>query len=306
MKEVWKKIKGFEDYEVSNMGNVRRNKGDKYISIKPSVRWPQNHGRKSGRKYVCVTLSQDGKRESFSVHRLVATLFLPNPNNYPEVNHINGIKDDNRIENLEWCTHKQNALHQYDCLGYQEKYEGVKQYTKEGEFVQHYDSPRKAARALGIGSNAITKCAKRQTNIAGGYVWRFDSDNGDVVYKNKTKRKVVMLTLWGEEVEVFDSLIDASRKTGVDANDIYCCCSEKCTLNRAGGYIWRYLDKYDKNEFSVFHDKKIVEKTKNGVYVKTYQSVRDLIESTHHDIMKIKRGIIGEVKLPYNRKWEIC
>jgi len=105
--EVWKTIKGFENYEVSNYGNVRR-QYLKFIKYRKPV---YQHG------YVCITFSIGSSFKKFQLHRLVADAFIPNNENKPCVNHINGIKHDNRVDNLEWCTFSENERHSYDVLG---------------------------------------------------------------------------------------------------------------------------------------------------------------------------------------------
>lgn len=101
--EIWRDIDGYEGfYQVSNLGNVRRlNKTKPPRILKQSL----------CRLYLRVDLCRDGKRKSCSVHRLVAETFIPNPDNKPEVNHIDGDKLNNRAENLEWCTSSENQLH---------------------------------------------------------------------------------------------------------------------------------------------------------------------------------------------------
>lgn len=112
-KELWQWVVGYEGlYMVSNMGNV--------MGVPKSTRLGQLIKPKelSGhRGYLTVCLCKENKRKFVSVHRLVATAFIPNLERKPEVNHINGDKSDNRVENLEWATRSENELHAYRVLG---------------------------------------------------------------------------------------------------------------------------------------------------------------------------------------------
>lgn len=101
MAEVWREIEGFPGYEVSDQGRVRSNKTGEWKIRKPS--------KTAGYCYLILRL--DGKSHGKLVHRLVAQAFIPNPNELPEVNHLKGLKEDNRASELEWSTKIQNIEH---------------------------------------------------------------------------------------------------------------------------------------------------------------------------------------------------
>lgn len=114
--EIWKDIKGFEGiYQVSSYGKVKR----LFTKVKAKnniLRFTPPKilsGIKDSAGYIMVVLSKNNKAEKHLVHRLVAKTFIPNPENKRTVNHKNRIKSDNRIENLEWMTHRENVIHYY-------------------------------------------------------------------------------------------------------------------------------------------------------------------------------------------------
>ena len=109
MEEIWKDIKGYEGYyQISNLGRVK-SLSRKYS---PKERILKNQYDKDG--YYEIGLTKNKKKQYFRVHRLVAQAFIFNIKNKPQVNHKNGIKDDNRVENLEWCTNQENEKHAYN------------------------------------------------------------------------------------------------------------------------------------------------------------------------------------------------
>lgn len=127
--ESWKNVKGYEGfYKVSNLGRVKRiesfrkNGGSGYIQPE-KVLSPVSRG-KSG--YICVHLSKNGKSKNIDIHRLVAIAFLENLENKSQVNHKNGNKEDNTVENLEWVTPSENILHAIKILNVKRNTEGLK------------------------------------------------------------------------------------------------------------------------------------------------------------------------------------
>ena len=152
--ETWKAIEGYESYEVSNLGNIRRN--GKLI----------NQSLKNG--YLRVNLSKDGKYKNYYVHRLVALAFLPNPNNLPLVNHKDEIRTNNNIDNLEWCDNKYNLTY-----GTILERKGLKIYQLDmnGNFIKEWLGANDASRNLSIPQSNITYCCQGKRKSAGNYKW---------------------------------------------------------------------------------------------------------------------------------------
>lgn len=154
--ELWQDI--FEGYQVSNLGRVKSLKRGRVLTL-----------RKHHKGYMQVHLRVNGKDIMPKVHRLVAKAFIENPHDLPQINHINGDKTDNRVENLEWCTNSQNQKHCYSVLK-------RKPFEKSVVCVEDnklYSSSRVASRNLCIDNSCITKCCKGKRQTAGGYHWRY-------------------------------------------------------------------------------------------------------------------------------------
>lgn len=112
MQEIFKDIKGYEKlYQISNLGNVKSlPKGDGNGNKERILKF-DNTNKTNTTTYLRVTLSGNGQTKRFSVHRLVAEAFIPNPDNKPSVNHIDNNGENNRVDNLEWVTHSENMVH---------------------------------------------------------------------------------------------------------------------------------------------------------------------------------------------------
>lgn len=194
MQEIWKPVKGYEQlYEVSNLGNVKslkkswstyNYKSKNYYKITTEERILKPSISHCG--YKQINLSKNNKAKEKLVHRLVAEAFIENKDNKKCVNHIDGNKQNNRVDNLEWCTHKENSKHSWNN-GLQKSYlkgkygkehnlsKAVIQYDLEGNFIKEWDCISDVTRSLNIDSGRITKCCQKQKycHTAGGYIWKY-------------------------------------------------------------------------------------------------------------------------------------
>ena len=150
---TWKKIKGHENYSVSDTGLIRNNNTGR---IRKGI--PNYHG------YLRVLLDQ----KQIRIHRAVALAFLPNPLNKPQVNHKNGDKTDNRVENLEWVTDEENRQHAINVLGVPEQAKTL--LCVETGVI--YKSIGEAGRSLGMTPEQFRKKVKEQKTVR-GFHWKF-------------------------------------------------------------------------------------------------------------------------------------
>lgn len=188
-KEIWKDVKNFEGmYQVSNKGRVRSlDRHDKHGALWKGKLFKLSPD-KSG--YIKTKFSVDGKRTVKLVHRLVAEAFIPNPENKPEVNHIDGDKQNNYVNNLEWVTSKENTRHglenglikyNLEALAKGQKKavkatsKKVNQLTLEGDFIRQFKSFAEAGRSVGDVErrNSIRDVCKGRQKTAYGYLWEY-------------------------------------------------------------------------------------------------------------------------------------
>lgn len=161
MIEQWKDIKGYEGlYQVSNLGRVK--------SVRKDLILKKNVNKNNG--YEQVTLYNHCYCKTFSVHRLVAQAFIPNPKNLPQVNHRNEIKTDNVVENLEYCDAK------YNC-NYGTKNDKIRkptnQYTKKGEFIKTWSSLTEIQEKLGFRKSNLSNCCNGRLPSCYGFIWKY-------------------------------------------------------------------------------------------------------------------------------------
>ena len=178
--EIWSAIEGYPEYEVSSLGRVKSYKRGREHILKCII-------NKDG--YYVVSLCQKGTVRQHLVHRLVANAFIPNPKNLSTVNHLDEQKLNNHVENLEWCSIRDNLAYGTRVQRMREKLiknghyakiaekkkRPVVQYSFDGKLMQKYDSLTQAGLYLGRqhGNVNIVRCCMGITNSAYGYVWRY-------------------------------------------------------------------------------------------------------------------------------------
>lgn len=179
MKEAWKDIVGYEGlYQISNKGRLKHLKSSHVIDEHICKCYINNNG------YYIAHLYKNNERKMFLLHRLVATAFIENTNNYEFVNHINSKRTDCRAENLEWCDRSYNTKWSYktnDRRGKMNwksgannaKAKAIFMKSKDGKIIKKFDCIMDAQRELGIPSNNIVACLKGRYKTSGGYLWDY-------------------------------------------------------------------------------------------------------------------------------------
>lgn len=168
MEEEWKICKNYKNYSASNQGRIRNDYTKKILNMKPN---------NTGYLTLCLT-NDNGKKIHTGVHRLIAETWIPNPENKQTINHKNKNKLDNRVENLEWATHREQNIH---------KLQGDEKIKKNnrgiwkcdiitGEKIKYYDTIAEAEKDLNlVGSTGnISLCANGKINYVYGYKWKYD------------------------------------------------------------------------------------------------------------------------------------
>lgn len=227
--EIWKPVFGFEGlYEVSSLGRVKniphwvtrgyvKKDGVRIIDrlfVKEKILTPKkkyhhrNRNKSSDVYYFGFSLRKGGKYINKMLHKIIAEAFVPNPENKPCIDHINGDPLDNRIENLRWCTYKENnnnpvtkerkaisskgvnkcrkhteGFKQYLSNKFkgrefkkewvQHRFKKVFQYDADGKFIAEYESMAEASRKVGISSGQLTDCCKGKHKTGKGFVWSY-------------------------------------------------------------------------------------------------------------------------------------
>lgn len=254
--EIWKTFdyQG-NKYEVSNYGNVKTH----YRSEEGRLMTLAEH--RLG--YLTITFRSNNKHKKFFVHRLVAMLFVPNPYQYNEVNHLDGNKKNNYYENLEWCTHQQNMRHAFDTgldsVGkgiYNPRSKSFFQFDLEGNVLHHWNCVNDCARFLldnderakkefsNVRSLAvnISHVLNRRHQTCCGYNFGFNIDAPKIIYKNREKPVIATDKQTGEQIE-FSKVKDTEGYTMPNGKKTIATIVVKCCKGKRpshAGYYWNY------------------------------------------------------------------
>ena len=176
--EIWKDVIGYEGlYEVSNFGRVRS--CNRILKNTTNNIWQNFKGRMlkqdiGDRGYYCVRLCKNNKSKHLYVHRLVLETFIPNPENKEQVNHIDGNKRNNRVDNLEWCTVSENIQHAYDTGLNELRKKAVNQYDLNGNLIKRWNSMADIEKEnKKYKANNISHCCRGKSKTSCGFIWKY-------------------------------------------------------------------------------------------------------------------------------------
>lgn len=258
MKEKWKDIVGFEGlYKISSEGRVYslpRDFTDKLGRHRKSPAHFMKIKINLQTGYPTVTLTKQGKGKQYSIHRLIAEAFIPNPQNLPCVNHIDENRANSVLSNLEWVSYSKNNT--YGMANYKRsvsfhktiknRIKKVIQYSLEGKPLLTFpEGISQVVREFGYAKSSIMDCCnhKPHSHTAYGFVWRYSDDPYTKPTPKKTGPKSSVIRLLGPKNEIlkeFDSPSKASREFGIERHSFYRKANEK-GISHIKGYTFQYI-----------------------------------------------------------------
>ena len=218
MEEIWSPIDGYAGkYEVSSFGRI-----NSILAFKNFTRESFSFGSVEPHGYRIITLTSNGAKRTFYVHRLVALAFIPNPNNLPCINHIDENKGNNHIENLEWCTYKYNSNY-----GTCRERSSAKRrmeiccFTENGTLVKTYNSMSEAVEKEGVDWSSLSGCCKGKFTSCKNKIWLLKKDMHllperiEKYHQVEHPKPIRIISETRGIVGEYDSFRDAERKTGI-------------------------------------------------------------------------------------------
>lgn len=271
-KEIWKQVSlvmaesggpgSYAVYEISNYGRLRRPSRISSYGVEYKERMLSLVTSSSGSKKFSFRDS-DGSRVSVFLDLLVATEFIPNPNNYERILHLDGDMSNDRADNLVWAeVGTKRTMRRMSVK--------VHQYTTSGEYVAEFDTIVDAAKSVNGEPSVIQRVCERRfsSKTAYDFVWRYSNDDefekgksGVVPDLGGTNRAVRKYSLDGKFIEEFDSVKSAAESDGCSSSSISAVC--RGVIVTAGHFMWRYVDEDDLAKAAISADDILKERSKD-------------------------------------------
>jgi hypothetical protein len=236
-------LKNYNGYKITKDGRIWSDKSNKFLASKIC------------NGYKVITLLHN---KNLSLHRLVAETFIPNPENKPYVNHINCDKLDNRLENLEWVTQKENCAAHSKCTSHSKK---IIQLDINGNALKTFDSLIEAGKYVGISPSAISKAVLKINKTAGGYAWEYEENYINMMDISKGKQIYSNNKYFVFPNGIIYNNIRKSIIKPIENASGYCYVTISNNKDKKNHYIHRivadhFLENKDKNKTQVNHKNK--------------------------------------------------
>lgn len=291
--EVWKECSQINEWDctrdafISSLGRLylRANR-DKCFTLKDTF------STRAG--YYVINI----EAKSFYIHRLVGETFIDNPYKYNVLNHIDEVKTNNSVNNLEWCTHEYNSQYTHN--------KKVAQYDLTGKLINTFDSVITASRNNRINPSQLSKSCRDTNSTAGGFIWRYYKDipksNIELPVFN-TFKTISSYNLEGIKIKTYSSLTDASNDLNIPIGRISDV-ARKVSI-QVNNLLFEYGDS-DKIPIRIDNRiSKIVQYDKNYKFIKIHASVKDACASLNNNgFQNISACCRHKIKTAYNYKWE--
>ncbi len=223
-----REIPGYKNYFATRNGKIYSKYNNKYLKKTPL-------GKYDG---VCLYKGDCNKGKTLTVHRLVASAHIPNLDNLPEVNHKDGNKRNNRVDNLEWKTRSGNAKHARESGIMNTHKKAVFQMDMDGNIIKEFESIKQASDQTGIHNRSINPTCKGKRHQAGGYRWRYVSDDNWQPQDNRRSKRVEQLTTKDEFICLFQDANEAAKDVDCSPGSIRSACVG--SIKTLKGFHWRY------------------------------------------------------------------
>jgi hypothetical protein len=224
-----------EDYYVTSTGKVWSDKTKRYFDL-------------HGPHYYNILLRCNNKSRGVLIHRLVAEAFIPNPNNFPSVNHIDGNKKNNDVSNLEWCTSSWNAEHAYKIGLNKSCKKPVIQYSIEGKKIAEFNSVTEASKATDCSTRHISGACNGKARTSRGFRWEYNNGNNPKtlsIVHGACKKINQLDPVTHKIIEVHEDRVNAAEKIKCTIDQMQYACKTKGRILK--GYLWEIVPLIPKN-----------------------------------------------------------